>query len=155
MPVVTAGGRVGGVTAVSPLTCQVELITRNKSGLGAVIGLIGESNALGVVMGTSKSDVLEMKYVPGTIEVRIGQAVFTTGQDGIYPPGLKVGEIVNVVSGSATTPHLIEIRPAAGLDSMQEVGILLYEPPSRDQFEQKLTNGVKDPKKIDNGKPVK
>ena len=155
MPVVTAGGLVGRVTAVSPLTCQVDLITRNKSGLGAVIGLIGESNALGVVMGTSKSDLLEMKYVPGTIEVRVGQAVFTTGQDGIYPPGLKVGEIVNVVSGSATTPHLIEIRPAAGLDSMQEVGILLYEPPSRDQFEQKLTNGAKDPKKIDNSKPVK
>ena len=143
MPVVTDGGLVGRVTAVSPLTCQVDLITRNKSGLGAVIGLIGQSNALGVVMGTSKSDLLEMRYVPGTVDVRVGQAVFTTGQDGIYPPGLKVGEIVNVVSGSATTPHQIEIRPAARLDSMQEVGILLYEPPSRDQFEQKLPNAVK------------
>ncbi len=143
MPVVTDGGLVGRVTAVSPLTCQVDLVTRNKSGLGAVIGLIGQSNALGVVMGTSKSDLLEMRYVPGTVDVRVGQAVFTTGQDGIYPPGLKVGEIVNVVSGSATTPHQIEIRPAARLDSMQEVGILLYEPPSRDQFEQKLPNAVK------------
>ena len=143
MPVVIEGGLVGRVTAVGPLTCQVDLITRNKSGLGAVIGLIGESNALGVVMGTSKSDLLEMRYVPGTVAVQVGQAVFTTGQDGIYPPGLKVGEIVNVVSGSATTPHFIEIRPAAKLNSMQEVGILLYEPPSREQFEQKLPNAVK------------
>ncbi len=147
MPVVTEGGLVGRVTAVGPLTCQVDLITRTKSGLGAVIGLIGESNALGVVMGSSKSDVLEMKYVPGSVAVQVGQAVFTTGQDGIYPPGLKVGDIVNVVTGSATTPHLIEIRPAATLNSMQEVGILLYEPPSREQFEQKLPNATKDAKK--------
>ncbi|MFM9905785.1 MAG: rod shape-determining protein MreC [Pyrinomonadaceae bacterium] len=147
MPVVTDGGLVGRVTAVSPLTCQVDLITRNKSGLGAVIGQIGESSALGVVIGTSKSDLLEMRYVPGSIDVQVGQAVFTTGQDGIYPAGLKVGEIVSVVSGSATTSQQISIRPAARLNSMQEVGILLYEPPSRDQFDQKLPNATKDAKK--------
>ena len=143
MPVVTDGGLVGRVTAVSPLTSQVDLITRDKSGLGAVIGQIGESNALGVVNGTSKKDLLEMKYVPGNIDVHAGQSVFTTGQDGIFPAGLKVGEIVSVVQGSATTPHQILIRPAARLSSMQEVGILLYEPPARTEFEQKLPNAVK------------
>lgn len=143
MPVVTDGGLVGRVTAVSPLTAQVDLITRDKSGLGAVIGQIGESNALGVVSGSSKKDLLEMKYVPGNVEVHVGQPVFTTGQDGIFPAGLKVGEIVSVVTGSATTPHQILIRPAARLDSMQEVGVLLYEPPSRGEFEQKLPNAVK------------
>ena len=143
MPVVTDGGLVGRVTAVSPLTCQVDLITRNKSGLGAVIGQIGESSALGVVSGTSKSDFLEMRYVPGTVDVQVGQAVFTTGQDGIYPPGLKVGEIVSVTTGSATTPHQILIRPAARLNSMQEVGIMIYEPPPQAEFDQKLPNAVK------------
>ena len=147
MPVVDDGGLVGRVTAVGPLTCQIDLITRNKSGLGAVIGQIGESNALGVVMGTSKSGLLEMRYVQGWIAVQVGQSVFTTGQDGIYPPGLKVGEIVSVVTGSATTPHQIQIQPASRLNSMQEVGILLYEPPARDQFEQKLPNATKDGKK--------
>ena len=134
---------VGRVTAVSPLTSQVDLITRDKSGLGAVIGQIGESSAIGVVNGTSKKDLLEMKYVPGNINVQAGQSVFTTGQDGIFPPGLKVGEIVSVVQGSATTPHQILIRPAARLSSMQEVGILLYEPPAKTDFEQKLPNAVK------------
>ncbi|HEV7699766.1 MAG TPA: rod shape-determining protein MreC [Pyrinomonadaceae bacterium] len=143
MPVVTDGGLVGRVTAVSPLTAQVDLITRDKSGLGAVIGQIGESNALGVVAGTSKKDLLEMKYVNGSTEVQIGQSVFTTGQDGIFPAGLKIGEIVNLVSGSATTPHQIQIMPAAKLGSMQEVGILLYEPPAKGQYEQKLPNAVK------------
>lgn len=143
MPIVTDGGLVGRVTAVSPLTAQVDLITRDKSGLGAVIGQIGESSALGVVSGTSKKDLLEMKYVPGYVDVQVGQMVFTTGQDGIFPAGLKVGEIVSVVQGSATTPSQILIRPAARLNSMQEVGILLYEPPAKTEFDQKLPNAVK------------
>ena len=143
MPVVTDGGLVGRVTAVSPLTAQVDLITYSKSGLGGIIGEIGQSGALGVVIGTSKKEMLEMKYVPGSIDVQVGQTVFTTGQDGIFPPGLKVGEIVNIVTGSATTPHQIQIRPAAKLNAMQEVGVLLYEPPARTEFEQKLPNAVK------------
>jgi rod shape-determining protein MreC len=98
---------------------------------------------LGVVSGSSKKDLLDMKYVPGHIPVEVGQMVYTTGQDGIFPAGLKIGEIVEVVSGSATTPHMIQIRPGARLSSMQEVGILLYEPPARTDFEQKLPNAVR------------
>ena len=143
MPVVTDGGLVGRITAVSPLTSQVDLITRSTSGVGAVVGQIGESNALGVVQGTSKKGLLEMKYVSGSIDVQVGQSVFTTGQDEIFPAGLKIGEIVSVVSGSATTAHIIEIRPAAGLDSMQEVGVLLYRPAEKKEFDQKLPNAVK------------
>ncbi|MCA1590640.1 MAG: rod shape-determining protein MreC [Acidobacteria bacterium] len=143
MPVVTDGGLVGRVTAVSPLTAQVDLLTNDKSAAGAVIGQINESNTLGVVSGTSKRNVLEMRYVAGSVEVQPGQIVYTTGQDGIFPAGLKVGEIVQVVSGSATTPHQIFVRPSSGLDSMQEVAVLLYEPAANPEFEQKLPNAVK------------
>ena len=84
-----------------------------------------------------------MKYVSGSTDVQVGQAVFTTGQDGIYPAGLKVGEIVQIVSGSATTPHQISIQPAANLDAIQEVGVLLYEPSPNPPLEQKLTSSPK------------
>jgi len=146
MPIVANGALVGRVTAVSPLTAQIDLVTRDKSALGAVIGEISVSNALGVVTGSSKHDLLEMKYVSGSTDVQVGQTVFTTGQDGIYPPGLKVGDIVQIVSGSATTPHQIFIQPAAKLGAMQEVGVLLYEPPPRAPFEQKVTSTTKDKK---------
>ena len=143
MPVVANGGLVGRITAVSPLTSQVDLVTRDKSGLGAVIGEISSSTALGVVSGSSKREVLEMKYVAGSTDVQVGQSVFTTGQDGIYPPGIKVGDIVQIISGSATTPHQIFIQPAAKLGSMQEVGVLLYEPPPKVPFDQKVTPPTK------------
>lgn len=147
MPVVSDGGLIGRVTAVGPLTAQFDLITRDKSGVGGVVGEIGTSNVLGVVAGTSKSDLVEMKYVPGSADVQVGQVVYTTGQDGIYPAGLKIGEIVEVRSGSATTPHQIFIRPSGGINSTKEVGVLLYEPPAKVEFDQKLPNALKDAKK--------
>ena len=147
MPVITDGGVVGRVTAVSPLTAQVDLISRDKSGVGAVVGEISGSNALGVVSGTSKKDIVEMHYVSGSVNVQVGQIVYTSGQDGIYPAGLKIGEIVEVQSGSATTPHKIFIRPSSGIDSMQEVAVLLYEPPVNPEFDQKLPNALKEDKK--------
>lgn len=143
MPIVNNGGLIGRVTAVSPLTAQVNLITKDKSGLGGVIGELGVSNALGVVRGAGKKELLEMDYVPGSIEVQVGEIVYTTGQDGIYPAGLKLGEIVEVNSGSATVPHKILIRPGANLSSVREVGVLLYEPPPRPEYEKTLPNAVK------------
>ncbi len=143
MPVVTDGGLVGRITAVSPLTAQVDLITKDKSGLGGVIGEVGNSSALGVISGTSKKDILEMHYVPGSVEVQVGEPIYTSGQDGIFPAGLRVGQIAEVRTGSATVPHQIYVQPTGKLNSMQEVGVLLYEPPPRPAFEQKLPNAVK------------
>jgi rod shape-determining protein MreC len=140
MPIVTNGGLVGRVTAVSPLTAQVSLITKDKSGLGAVIGALGTSNALGVVSGSGKKEILEMGYVPGSIEVKTGESVYTTGQDGIYPPGLKLGEVAEVRAGSASEALKIFIQPSAKLSSMQEVAVLIYEPPPRPEFEKSLPN---------------
>ena len=144
MPVATNGALVGRVIAVSPLTAQIALISKDKSGLGAVIGALGNSNALGVVSGTGKKEILEMGYVPGSVEVQVGETVYTTGQDGIYPAGLKLGEIVEVHSGSATVPHQIFIKPSANIYAMQEVAVLLYEPPPRPEFDKFLPNVIKD-----------
>lgn len=146
MPIVTKGGLVGRVTAVSPLTAQIDLITKERSGVGAVIGELDSSNTLGVISGSGKKDLLEMDYVPGSVEVQVGEIVYTTGQDGIYPAGLKLGEVVEVRAGSATVPQQILVRPSAGLSSMQEVAVLLYEPPPRPKYEETLPNAVKDDK---------
>ncbi len=143
MPIVTNGGLVGRVTAVSPLTAQIALITKDKAGLGAVVGALGTSNALGVVTGNGKREILEMGYVPGSIEVKVGESVYTTGQDGIYPANLKLGEVIEVHADSASAPQQILIQPSAKLSAMQEVAVLLYEPPPRPEFDKSLPNANK------------
>lgn len=147
MPIVNNGGLIGRVIAVSPITAQINLVTKDQSRMGGVIGALGTSNALGVVTGTSKKELLEMGYIPGSIEVQPGEMVYTTGQDGIYPAGLKIGEVVEVRPGSATVTQQIFIKPGAKLYSMEEVAVLLYEPPAKPEFEKTLPNASKDDKK--------
>ena len=131
MPVVTPEGIVGRVAAVSPVSAQVMLITDERAAAGAVVGQLETSNALGSVRGFGKSGLLDMRYVPGLEEVKVGDVVTTTGQDGIYPRGLKVGEVIDVQPGTATKPHEIKVRPSARLNSLSEVAVLLYHPPPR------------------------
>jgi len=131
MPVVTPDGIVGRVVAVSPVTAQVMLITDDRAAAGAVVGQLGASNALGVVRGVGTQGLLEMRYVSGLEAVKEGDYVVTTGQDGVYPPGLNVGAVVELKSGTATTAHQITIKPGARLDSLREVLILQYQPPPR------------------------
>jgi rod shape-determining protein MreC len=146
MPIISNGAIVGRVTAVSPLTAQITLVTDERSGVGAIVGEVGNTAALGVVNGIKEKELLEMRYVPGTVEIKEGDPVFTSGQDGIYPAGLKIGEIIEVRSGSSTIHHIIYIRPSSGISSMQEVAVLLYEAPPRPKFEQSVPNAVKDEK---------
>ena len=140
MPVVTSGGIVGRVIAVSPVTAQVMLITDEKAAAGAIIGKLGESGALGSVRGLGNSGLVEMRYVSGLQKVSTGDYILTTGQDGIYPAGLNVGEVVEVKQGTATQPHQIYIKPSARLDQLTEVAVLLYLPPERPAPEQALPN---------------
>jgi rod shape-determining protein MreC len=140
MPVVTAGGIVGRIVALSPWTAQVMLITDEKAAAGAVVGQLGESGAMGSVRGLGENGLVEMRYVSGLQKVAVGDYVLTTGQDGIYPPGLSVGEVVEVRSGTATQPHQIHIRPSARLDQLEEVAVPLYHPPPRPAPEQSLPN---------------
>ena len=138
MPVVTAGGIVGRIITAGPWSSQVMLITDEKAGAGAVVGQLGQSGALGSVRGRADLGVglIEMRYVSGIEKVEVNDYVMTTGQDGIYPPGLNVGRVVDVKNGTATQAHQILIQPGAQLDHLEEVAVLLYHPPPRSVPEQ-------------------
>jgi len=143
MPVVNSSGIVGRVVSTSVWSAQVMLITNEKSGLGAIVGQLGQSNALGSIKGLGESGLLEMRYVSGLEKVTTGDYVTTTGQDGVFPAGYNVGEVVEVKPGSATQAHVIHIRPGASLDQLKEVAVLQYHPPERGATDQALPNAKK------------
>jgi len=140
MPVVTPDGIVGRVISTSPLSAQVMLVTDEKSGAGGIVGQLGQSNAMGSIKGMGELGLLEMRYVSGMEKVQNGDVVMTTGQDAIYPPGYKIGDVVEVRPGSATQALVIHIRPSAGLERLKEVAVLRYQPPPRAEPDQSLPN---------------
>lgn len=140
MPVVSGGGIVGRVVALSPWTAQVMLLTDEQAAAGAVVGQLGQSSALGPVRGLGQRGLAEMRFISGLEKVEVGDQVSTTGQDGIYPAGLSVGEVIEVRHGTATQPHVIYIRPSARLDQLEEVAVLRYHAPQRPAPDQALPN---------------
>jgi len=119
MGVITPEGVVGKVIESYKDTSQVLLLTDKDSGVGAMLADSGIQKPVG---GTGES-MLVMKYVPNEDDVAAGQRVVTSGMDRIFPRDLPVGTIVDIKAGS--TFKQIRVRPAANLERLQEVFVLL------------------------------
>jgi rod shape-determining protein MreC len=121
MGVITPDGVIGKVLAVFPETSQVLLLSDKDSGVGA---LIAGTRIQGPVRGTGAS-TLQMEYVTNEMPVSAGQAVLTSGQDQIFPKDLPVGTVLTVQPGDRGPFQQIIVRPAARLDRLEEVLVLL------------------------------
>jgi len=119
MAVITPDGIVGKVFEVYRGTAQVLLLTDKESGVGA---LLAGSRTQGPVGGVGEPTML-MKYVSNDENVSVGQEILTSGQDQIYPKDLPVGTVTDVKAG--TPFKVIRVKPAARLDRLEEVLVLL------------------------------
>lgn len=120
MAVISATGVVGRVILASPRASKVQLLIDSNAAAGA---LIERSRAQGVVIGDG-GGLLQMQYVPGTADVAVGDAVTTSGIDGIYPKGFVIGTVDRVERGPGTF-HSIAVRPAVDFSRIEEVLIVL------------------------------
>ncbi len=119
MAVITPDGIVGKVFEVYASTAEVLLATDKDSGVGA---LLAGTRTQGVVGGTG-DPTLTMKYVSNDENVAPGQQILTSGEDQIFPKDLPVGTVTQVKSGNPFKQ--IQLRPAAHLDRLDEVLVLL------------------------------
>jgi rod shape-determining protein MreC len=121
MGVITPEGVVGKVFAVYPDTSQVLLLTDKESGVGA---LLGDSRAQGPVRGSGEP-MLALEYISNEIKVEPGQKILTSGQDRIFPKDLPVGTVAQVQPDRHSPFLKISVKPAAKLDGLEEVLVLL------------------------------
>jgi rod shape-determining protein MreC len=124
MPVVTATGIVGRIVQVGPNFAQVQLITDRHAGVGAILQ---QSREPGEVRGLDNARC-ELKNIPASVSVQIGEAIVTTGWDGIYPKGLMVGTVERIESDPNTPWHKIIVNPSAQIDRVEAVYVILIEP---------------------------
>lgn len=120
-PVVDAGGVVGQVTRVFPLSSELTMITdRNLS----VPVQVGRTGLRAIAYGDAEPGKLELRFVAANADVRVGDQVATSGLDGLYPPGLPVGRIALVDRAGGSTFARIVVAPEGGVDRSRMVLVL-------------------------------
>jgi len=119
MAVITPEGIVGKVQRVFGGSAQVLLITDAESGVGC---LLESSRVHGILKGQSSSTTT-LQYVLNDENVQVGEKVYTSGEDRIYPKGLPVGTISAVQAGSPFKQ--ITVQPLVRLNRLEEVLVVI------------------------------
>lgn len=127
MAVIAPAGIVGRVVTPSGRNAKVQLLIDRNAAAGA---LIERSRAQGVVVGTGES-WLRLDYVSDIAEVVVGDAVVTSGIDGIYPKGFAIGK-VTAVEKSGGAYRSIVVQPAVDFSTLEEVLVVLTPTPLKE-----------------------
>jgi len=138
MPVITPDGAVGKVIEVFHDAAQVLVLTDKDGGAGA---MLVQSRIQSPVGGTGEP-TLVMKYVAADDNVAIGEQVVTSGMDKIFPRDVPIGTVIEVKPGSPF--KLIRVRPAAKLDRLEEVIVLLTQQPLEFKKEAEAPTGTQE-----------
>jgi rod shape-determining protein MreC len=125
MPVVNADGVVGRTVSVSRNYAKVLLIIDQNS---AVDSITQRSRDKGIVKGFS-SKVCKLDYVVKTSDVNVGDMVVTSGLGRVYPKGLPVGEVVEVVDLPGELFKDIKVSPLVDFSKLEELLVILKEDP--------------------------
>lgn len=126
MAVIAPRGVVGRI--VGPLAAhaaRVQLIIDHSAAAGA---LTERTRAGGMVVGVDRQPPLSMELVSNLADIKVNDAVVTSGVDGIYPKGYTIGWIDNAARGPGLY-QIISLRPAVDFSSLEEVLVVLV--PSR------------------------
>jgi rod shape-determining protein MreC len=119
--VMNNAGVIGHVIHSSPNSSKVLLITDSRS---AVDSLFQETRESGITVGTGEN-ICEMKFVPISAKVNLGDKVISSGLGGVFPKGLVVGTVVDIVKKKQELFQDIMVAPSADLSNIEEVIVLL------------------------------
>jgi len=124
MPVVTTQGLVGHVTESFSGTARVQLLTDPRSAAGGLVQRI-QSRAVGIVEGrVQNTSLLRMRNLTRDADVIKGDKVVTSGFGGIFPKGLLVGEVIDVLDDEGGLLKNAIIRPAVDFSRLEDVFVI-------------------------------
>jgi rod shape-determining protein MreC len=121
LPVVIAQGIAGQVVETADHYSKVMLIIDRNS---AVDVLVQRSRARGIIRGMS-ADQCRFDYVLQKHDVLVGDTVVTSGFDGVYPKGLRLGWVSEVAKPEAEIFQEITVTPYVDFEKLEEVLVVL------------------------------
>ena len=114
--VIGHAGIVGRIVATTAISAEVELVTNRGASAGA---MLADSRLQGVLQGDG-SDLLKWNFIPNDESVEVGEFVYTSGADRIYPKGIPVGRVVSSERGEMIYRN-IEVESFLDFAKVEEV----------------------------------
>jgi rod shape-determining protein MreC len=121
MPVIAPEGIVGQIVAASYRYSKVLLVTDRSS---ANDGLVQRSRTRGIVEGEAKA-YCHFKYVVRKAEISVGDTVVSSGLDGVFPKGLRVGSVMGISKSPSGIFQEVSIRPFVDFERLEEVLVIV------------------------------
>jgi len=121
LPVVDDIGVIGQVTRVYPLLSEVTLITDKDH---AIPVQVVRNGLRAVAYGAGDGASLDLRFMAANADILNGDALVTSGIDGIYPPGIPVAKVSRIERDAAYAFAKIACIPAAGTDRHSQVLVL-------------------------------
>ncbi len=125
-PVVTEVGVVGLVTHTSGHAAKTMLVLDRQS---AVEGVVQRSRVRGIVRGHG-SDDLRFEFLVRGGDVVLGDTVLTSGLGGVYPKGLRIGEVVEVEEAGGRLLQIARVKPSVDFGRLEQVFVMLRHGPT-------------------------
>lgn len=126
MPVVSARGLVGLVTATSGSASRTMLLLDRQA---AVDGTVQRSRTRGTVRGKG-GEALEFEFVIREGDVAVGDVVITSGLDGVYPKGIRLGEVTKVEPPGSNLLGTALITPSVDFGRLEQAFVMLRRGPT-------------------------
>jgi rod shape-determining protein MreC len=130
MSVLTAEGLVGRIDKVGPDRSSVVLVGDPNCRFSAQVQEPRDKNvaAKGIISPNASSLdrlLVDLTYLPGTSPIKPGQTVVTSGDGGIFPKGITVGQIVDVRTNDYGLYLEARVKLAVNLNRLEYVWVLL------------------------------
>ena len=128
MAIVTNHGLVGRVIEVADNWSKVRTIVDAKSAVSGIVqrnrdnGLLKGNNSLG-----SEDGICRMIYLPEDSNVAPGDKVLTSGLGEIFPKGIYVGEVVEVIKDKRDLYKTAIVKPGVDFQRLEEVLVISTE----------------------------
>lgn len=123
-PVLVPEGIVGLVVEVTDSYSKILLIIDQNS---AVDGLVQRNRSRGIIEG-DPTGLCHFKYVLRNNDIGLGDTVISSGLDGVFPKGIRIGSVSQIVKLNAGIFQEIVVTPFVDFEKLEEVLIVIALP---------------------------
>ncbi len=126
MVVINAKGLIGKVISTTTFTSEVRLITTNDSNNKiSVLVSDGNNKVYGLLNKYDyDTNTLKIEGISNTLQVNIGDMVYTSGMGGVFPSGILIGKVNAITTDEYDLAKIINVTPSADFNDINFVSIL-------------------------------